>query len=206
MPTQKLFPTHLYNEKLARGPVAARLQRELLKESYQIRDYDKAGRAWCKENYPGGYTSYGTLSQLHRFSSTFDDLRKKIDLHVQRFAKSLDMDLKNHSLEMVSLWLNIQPQGAYHTLHLHPVSAISGTFYIEIPQNSGALKFEDPRMTCFMGSVPRKEKASVENRRFIRLTPQNGQLVLFESWLRHEVEQNRSPKDRISISFNYNWY
>ena len=32
-----------------------------------------------------------------------------------------------------------------------------------------------------------------------------GHVILFESWLRHEVAANRVPEERISISFNTNW-
>jgi len=35
---------------------------------------------------------------------------------------------------------------------------------------------------------------------------QAGTLVLFESWLRHEVPPNPAASPRISISFNYNWF
>jgi uncharacterized protein (TIGR02466 family) len=32
-----------------------------------------------------------------------------------------------------------------------------------------------------------------------------GNVILFESWLRHEVAANRVADERISISFNFNW-
>jgi uncharacterized protein (TIGR02466 family) len=31
-------------------------------------------------------------------------------------------------------------------------------------------------------------------------------VVLFESWLRHEVAANQAEEDRVSISFNYHWH
>jgi uncharacterized protein (TIGR02466 family) len=33
-----------------------------------------------------------------------------------------------------------------------------------------------------------------------------GHLILFESWLRHEVAPNRRAAERVSISFNYGWF
>ena len=33
-----------------------------------------------------------------------------------------------------------------------------------------------------------------------------GRVVLFESWLRHEVPPNQSSSERVSISFNYSWF
>ena len=32
-----------------------------------------------------------------------------------------------------------------------------------------------------------------------------GKLILFESWLRHEVAPNPTRGDRVSVSFNYDW-
>jgi uncharacterized protein (TIGR02466 family) len=40
----------------------------------------------------------------------------------------------------------------------------------------------------------------------VTLRARPGQLVLFESWLRHEVAANRSAAERVSISFNYSWF
>lgn len=60
-------------------------------------------------------------------------------------------------------------------------------------------------MVGFMASPPRKENAQERNQRFVELKPQAGHLVLFESWMRHEVPQNQSSTERISISFNYDW-
>jgi uncharacterized protein (TIGR02466 family) len=32
-----------------------------------------------------------------------------------------------------------------------------------------------------------------------------GDVLLWESWLRHEVPMNMSEEERISVSFNYGW-
>lgn len=204
MPLKKLFPTQIFVQDLLKKDSS--LLKELHKESYKIRNHDVAGQQWSKKNYPGGYTSYGSLSELHKFSSTFEQLKKRLDGAVKKYAQSLEMDLKNHKLEITNLWINIMPPKVYHGLHLHPLSSISGTIYLKVPKHSGGLKFEDPRMTCFMGSVPRLPDASDENRRFINIDPRPGQVLLFESWLRHEVTQNLSGEDRLSLSFNYNWF
>lgn len=60
-------------------------------------------------------------------------------------------------------------------------------------------------MVGFMASPPRKNNAQERNQRFVELKPQEGHVVLFESWMRHEVPKNQSDGERISISFNYDW-
>lgn len=201
-----LFPTLLYEERLSpKGE--ARLNRELLEEALRFAQSDELGRRWSARHYSGGYTSYSSLAELHQMSSTFVKLREKIDLHVRRFARALDMDLREHPLEMTQCWVNVMRAQSHHSLHLHPLSSISGTYYVQVPRGSGGqLKFEDPRLACFMGSVPRRAEARLHNQRFVSLQPQAGQLVLFESWLRHEVEAPRSELPRVSVSFNYNWF
>jgi uncharacterized protein (TIGR02466 family) len=56
-----------------------------------------------------------------------------------------------------------------------------------------------------MASPPRKSNARPENQRFISLQPKAGEIILFESWMRHEVPPNSSKQERVSLSFNYDW-
>lgn len=200
---QALFPSFVYEAPLT--PRGAALIRDIKAESYQIRDFDEAGRLWSEKNYVGGYTSYGSMFHLHRFSSTFESLEKHLDKHVARFVKHLEMDISPRELRLSSCWVNIMPEGVIHTMHIHPLSVISGTYYVQTPPGGGALKFEDPRLASFMASPPRKAKARTENQHFFSVRPKPGQVVLFESWMRHEVPQNRGRGDRISVSFNYDW-
>jgi uncharacterized protein (TIGR02466 family) len=101
--------------------------------------------------------------------------------------------------------VNILPEGGYHAAHIHPHSVISGTFYAAVPAGASALRLEDPRHAMMMAAPPRKAKAALENRPFVLIEPGPGTLLLWESWLRHDVPVNQSAEDRISVSFNYNW-
>jgi uncharacterized protein (TIGR02466 family) len=201
---QAWFPTLIYGERLlAKGGQA--FNAELLKECYQIRDYDRAGVRWSAGNYPGGYTSYGSMDRLHRFSSTFDLLRQRLDRHVRGYARALDWDLRGGRLEMSDCWINIMPQGCAHSFHLHPQSVVSGTYYVRTPRGCPGLKFEDPRLSRLMAAPPRKTGAKPEQQAHIEYPAKAGQVILFESWLRHEVPANRVAQERVSISFNYHW-
>ena len=202
---QTLFPSYFMQKTLSlKTPMKAFLK-DLVKEIRQIQDIDEQGQIWSRKNYPGGYTSYGSMDQLHRFSTTFQILQKEIDQCVLSFAKKSEMDLRGKKLVMTSFWANIMPSGVVHTMHIHPLSTISGTFYVQTPKDCSALKFEDPRLVNFMASPPRKVSAGRDNQRFVSIQPKAGQIVLFESWMRHEVPPNQSSEDRISLSFNYDW-
>jgi len=60
----------------------------------QYRADDLAGRAWSKERYPGGYTSYGSLNRMHTLSPTFATLGRKLHRHVLAYARALEYDSK----------------------------------------------------------------------------------------------------------------
>jgi len=107
---------------------------------------------------------------------------------------------------MTDCWVNIMRRRVTHGLHLHPLSTISGTYYVRVPRGSAGLKFEDPRLDRYMAAPPRRLGARVHNRAWVTVPAQAGRVVLFESWLRHEVPSNPAPGERVSISFNYSWF
>jgi uncharacterized protein (TIGR02466 family) len=56
-----------------------------------------------------------------------------------------------------------------------------------------------------MAAPPRRKKAAAERQSFVSVAPEPGTILLWESWLRHEVPLNEADEDRISVSFNYAW-
>jgi uncharacterized protein (TIGR02466 family) len=204
MPVKPWFPTFIYESPLlARGNAA--FARALLEDCRKVRAHDRAGQRWCRKNYPGGYTSYGTMCNLHQTFSTFIELEKKIRRHALRFARHLEMNLQDGRLVMTDCWVNVMSRQAVHPLHLHPLAVISGTYYVSTPPGCARIRFEDPRLDKFMGAPPKAADCRPENRQQVYREVEVGKLILFESWLRHEVASNPSAAERVSISFNYNW-
>ena len=58
---------------------------------------------------------------------------------------------------------------------------------------------------ALMAAPPLKTDAPEALRRFHYCTPQAGEILIWESWLRHEVPMNMVEDERISVSFNYKW-
>jgi uncharacterized protein (TIGR02466 family) len=204
VPTRALFPTLVYEAPLARAG-EREFNRRLLHECLQYRDDDAAGRAWSATRYPGGYTSYGSLSRMHTLSPTFAALERKLHRHVRAFARILELDLEGRELAMTDCWINFMPRMVVHSLHLHPLSTLSGTYYVRTPRGSPGIKFEDPRLDRFMAAPPRRPDCRAEHRPWVTVPATAGKVVLFESWLRHEVPPNPVATERVSISFNYHW-
>jgi uncharacterized protein (TIGR02466 family) len=201
----EFFATHVYTSVLQRSG-SRELNRQLLKEGRQLREDDAAGRRWSAKNYRGGYTSYGSSHKLHQMSPTFQDLERRLKRHVKAFAAAVEWDLTGRELAMTDCWLNIMTRNAVHGLHLHPLSTLSGTYYVHVPAGSPGIKFEDPRLDRYMAAPPRSPRASPKNRPWVTLPAVAGQVVLFESWLRHEVASHPTAAERVSVSFNYNWF
>ncbi|HEV8018298.1 MAG TPA: TIGR02466 family protein [Steroidobacteraceae bacterium] len=205
MGTQQLFPTLVYTGRLRfRGWRA--LNARLLRECRQLRADDAAGRRWSARNYAGGYTSYGSAHRIQQLSPTFAALARRLDRHVARFTRTLQMDLSQRTLVMTDCWVNIMGRGAAHGLHLHPLATISGSYYVAAPTGAAGLKFEDPRLARFMAAPPRLSGARRANRPWVIFPVRAGALLLFESWLRHEVAPQARAAERVSISFNYSWF
>ena len=106
-------------------------------------------------------------------------------------------------LEMQNFWMNVNGPGAYHTLHNHQDAMLSGVFYIDVPtDNMGDLQFYRGDEAQYY--IP--DNLSTYNTitsTMATYPPKPGMVVIFPSWVKHAVKQNRSDAERIAISFNY---
>jgi len=197
---RSLFATRLYQSKLT-GLDSAELEASCL----SIAEDDEAGQAWCEENGYSGYTSYASLTDLPWRFPIFKELVEVLDQHVAAFAEDLEFDLDGKDLTLEDIWINVLPEGGVHSAHIHPHSVISGTTYVAMPDGASAIKFEDPRLPMMMAAPGHRAEAREELRSFVYVAPEVGDVLLWESWLRHEVPMNMAEEDRISVSFNYRW-
>jgi len=191
MTVRDLFATRLYDAPLSDEALVA----ELADACRALAAEDGAGRRWSKEHGYRGYTSYASLDDLPLRDPRFGELVKLLDKHVAAFSTASAFEL-GKKLKLDSLWVNVLRPGGTHSGHIHPHSVVSGTLYVAVPPGSGALKLEDPRLPLMMAAPSRPDT-------FVYVEPGEGQVFLWESWLRHEVMPNAARQDRISISFNY---
>lgn len=196
---EALFPTLVYRAAIER---AQRLNHDLEEAALALVANDMAGRRWCeKHGYPG-YTSYGSLSELHDQSPIFARLKRIIERHSARFSRELHWDLRGGKPLVDTMWVNVLTEGGAHSSHIHTNAVLSGTYYVTSPEGSGPIVFEDPRHSMMMAAPPRKTAAPRAMQTYASERPAPGVLLLWESWLRHEVPLNRTRSERISVSFN----
>ncbi len=197
---QNLFPTLLYRADLANP---AKLNGDLEDAAITLSEDDKAGQRWCeKHGYPG-YTSFSSNFDLPAMIPAFKKLVSELDKHASAFVKELHWDIRGGKPICDSIWVNVMPEGGSHTSHIHTNSVISGTYYVAVPQGAGPIVYEDPRHALMMAAPQRLSTAPREMKSHISEIPEAGTLLLWESWLRHEMPLNKAEKARISMSFNY---
>ena len=159
---------------------------------------------WSAEHHYAGYTSYASLTDLPVRAPAFAEIAKYLATHVKRFAFSVGFEVRVPP-RLDSLWINILEPGGHHSGHVHPNSAISGTFYVTVPSGASAIQFEDPRLAMMMAAPPMRKGAPRALNRFAAIKPKAGTVLLWESWLRHEVPVNLAQTERVSVNFNYSW-
>ncbi|MEE2877463.1 MAG: TIGR02466 family protein [Pseudomonadota bacterium] len=199
MTIRTLFPTRLYHARLE----GETWLEELEDACWMIEDGDEAGHTWCEDKGYPGYTSYASLDDLPSRVTVFEALAETLHEHAWSFAQAHHWDVDRDQLSLDAIWINILGEDGHHSGHIHPGSIISGTVYITIPEGSGDIRFEDPRLAMMM-AAPAETGTTPENeRRFVYVAPKPGDILMWESWLRHEVMPSRTEDARISVSFNF---
>jgi uncharacterized protein (TIGR02466 family) len=195
-----LFATQLYRADQA---IPDALNAALEVTAFDLAQNDVVGNRWCEKHGYAGYTSFGSFATLTDHDPVFKKLEKILDRHALDFAKALHWDIGKRKPVCDSLWVNVLPEGGSHTGHIHTNSVISGTYYVKVPSGAGPIVYEDPRYGFKMAAPPLKKDAPDALRSHVSVTPNEKSLLLWESWLRHEVPLNRAEGERISVSFNY---
>lgn len=197
MAVRNLFVTRLYEADIA----DAAMLDELAHSIRSLAEDDEAGQRWSAEHRYAGYTSYASLNDLPRRDPVISDLARLLTKHAATFANDCAFDLARKP-KLDSLWVNLLRGSGHHSGHIHPHSIISGTFYVEVPKRSGAIRFEDPRLPLMMAAPTRRPLAE-DLQPFVTIEPRPGLLLLWESWLRHEVLPGTGRCERLSVSFNF---
>ncbi|WP_265563386.1 TIGR02466 family protein [Sphingomicrobium arenosum] len=173
---------------------------ELARTIRYLAEADTAGQRWAEEKDYWGYTSYASLDDLTTRDPAIGELKPVLEKEARAFAKALGWD---HKPKLDHIWVNLMEPGAHHSAHIHPHSVLSGTLYVEVPESAGAIRFEDPRLPMMMVAPLRREDAPEHLQPHVTIAPSPGTLLLWESFLRHEVMPHHGEQERLSISFNF---
>jgi len=146
--------------------------------------------------YKNTYTSGQGIEKNQEFFQ-FTDIIKK---HSSEYMASLGYDLSVDEFE-VYLFASEMTAGDKHALHTHQNSILSGVFYLEVPEGSSNIVFHDPRPFRKFVNYPTLKNTEVTWDQ-IFFKPEKGLLLLWESWIEHEVPVNSNQEGRITLVFN----
>lgn len=166
-----------------------------------LSDFNKFAKSIYNQNpsvvksNAGGYQS-ANLLDLPEMKELSERLTKSIRAYVGYFQFK-------QKPKMTNLWLSINNTKDYNVLHDHPQSKISGVFYTNAPPDSGDLIFSNPVETEHFFNNEELNEFNLYNCGKYAVKPKDGMIVIFPSFLKHEVGPNLTKNRRISFSFNF---
>jgi uncharacterized protein (TIGR02466 family) len=200
---REYFPTLIFQIDLDEPE---EMNDRLLDCIYSERKRDQEGIARSNYKELGGWHSH---NNLHR-EKDYADIVNLIGASGARISDKLGYD-PHKELGIVAMWSIINPPGAANRAHIHPGSLWSGVYYVQAPENCGAIEFTEPRTGHLMSQARFKPNAQRKRECWtkVRYVPKPGRMIIFPSWLYHAVDPNMSEADgndanRIIISFNMN--
>jgi uncharacterized protein (TIGR02466 family) len=186
------FPVSIYKQE---GIITTEQNDRLREHCLQIQANTPTGGA---EWLGGTYNTH----QTHDLSNDpeFQPVLEAASYHVHEFAK---MHNCNGTYKNNYAWLNIATDNAWQEFHTHNGNIFSLVYYVDAPEGSGKIIFEDPKEPDMypLKTVNNKNQLSYSR---ISYTPGTGLLLIFRSYLRHAVEPGTNTDPRISIAMNFN--
>jgi uncharacterized protein (TIGR02466 family) len=178
-----IFPTPIYQETL--------------KHRITSRDID-----FCKKIYPKTYANVGNLTSQNNYvlnERVFSNLKKELLKSVNTYFKEI-LSPKNKLIPYITQsWLNFTNENQFHQTHNHPISIVSGVYYLNVSEGDNiSFHQEQTRPPIY---IP-PEKYNLFNSRTWTFKISKGLLVLFPSSLLHSVNVRKGDKTRISLAFN----
>ena len=187
------FSTPIWSNKIANYKD---VNEDLYNYILNLRDQNPEGIK--KSNYNGWHSKDFNLN---------DEIPKKfinaVSSNINTAFNDMDWDIEKQIIQIKSIWAIINDKGASNERHHHGNSALSAAYYVRAPKDCGNIVFYDPRPAPVF-SHPIAKKPNILNATVNSITPDEGLLVLFPSYLDHSVKQNLSSNQRIVISFNVN--
>ena len=146
----------------------------------------------------------------HHPEHSTDFFKKEKIVHFKEllpFFTSIDNTIDEYSKlsnlkrsKSADYWVQDYKENQFHIPHTHANTYISGVYYVRANENAGNLRFFNANPICRIENLLDKEN---ESNIFVDIKPERGLLVLFPSWLLHEVlPGNKEKCIRTCLAFN----
>ena len=161
-----------------------------------IEEYLKQNQESVITSNVSGYQSPRTLQGVEEFRPLFEYICQL------GFKACSDLDFVDCDIALTSAWVNINDtRQCMISEHVND-DVFSGVFYLSAPEGSGKLNISNPginRMWKGKDVVGRKNEFTGES---IKIEPEEGNIILYPSYLPISVETNDHDEDTVIISFN----
>ena len=189
----KIFPEPVFKYKL---DDFEKLNEELSKYIYKLQVEDKDGIN--KSNKGGWHSPNFNLSNINSIQYKFG---LKLQEYILDAFQNFGWKIQNKNIKIKEMWAIINKKEDFNVLHTHPNCFLSAAYYVKAPKNCGKFEIENPNLAKRYAH-PEIANQNELNFEVISIDINEGDLLLFPSYLPHKVESNKSSKDRIVISFN----
>ena len=189
----KLFPEPIFKYKFRDYE---KFNKELSKYIYSLQSTDQQG---LKRSNKGGWHSENF--QLTDQNSIQFKFALKIQEYILNAFQNFGWKIKNKNIRISEMWAIINKKNDFNVIHTHPNCYLSAAYYVKAPTNCGKFEVEHPN-TAKKYAFPEIETKNELNLEVASIEIEEGDLLLFPSYLPHKVSQNFSDEDRIVISFN----
>ena len=189
----ELFPDPIFHYKLENYK---KINKELLNYILELQKKDKKGNN--RSNKGGWHSPNFDLVNPGppiNFINSFKDFLKHI------IEDEFGWEYVPNKQRVVAMWAVINKKNSYNVKHNHQNCYLSSAYYIKKPENSGDITFHDPKEAKTY-RFPEVKKHTNYSAQSITIKPDEGDLLIFPSYLYHDVGTNLSDEERVVVSFN----
>lgn len=169
-------------------------------EKINLISYHDFLRVHTEAKNPNGNISWQSQDKFSEHDS-FDPVKKIINENLSALQQNI---FRNYDLSIQNIWFNTHETGSYNRLHAHGLCGLSGVYYLKCPEGSGKINFErNPFEKNIIEHLWFFCEQDFEARQIkFEITPKEGDLVFFPSWMPHWVDRSIIEENRISVAFN----
>tara|TARA_B100000029_G_C17576836_1_gene958438 strand:- start:1536 stop:2222 length:687 start_codon:yes stop_codon:yes gene_type:complete len=147
------------------------------------------------------FKNVGNISSKDTYileTKPFKKLKKDLLLRVEHFFYNV-LCYKDSKPYITQSWLNYTETNEHHHGHEHPNSIISGVFYIDADKKNDSILFKNTFYRQLQINIKDFNKWNSTSWWY---PVETGKIVLFPSYLTHQVTSKKGNNTRISLAFN----
>lgn len=106
------------------------------------------------------------------------------------------------NFEITAMWATRHIQGGFHHRHTHSNAFLAGVYYLDGPEEASGTNFYNPNhyhRVMVPATIPGRGM-KMKNRVYVPW--EEGNLVIFPTWLMHDTNYNSQTEYRTILSFN----